>query len=80
MYLKHLPLFLKPIVTTSQRSCKSLKRDVLPQQMAYVRGSYIFNKQTQQPDELLDHYITDIMKQAELCKYGTLKDAGTNPK
>ena len=35
---------------------------------------YIFNKRTQQPGELLDHYITDIMKQAELCKYGTLKD------
>ena len=35
---------------------------------------YIFNKQTQQSGELLDHYITDIMKQTELCKYGTLKD------
>ena len=43
--LKHL-LFLKPIVTTSQRFCKSFKRDVLPPQMSYMRGTYL----TSQPN------------------------------
>ena len=35
---------------------------------------YVFNKQTQEQGESLDHYLTDIMKQADLCKYGVLKD------
>ena len=35
---------------------------------------YIFNKRTQEPGESLDHYITDIIKQAGWCQYGQLKD------
>ena len=34
----------------------------------------MFNKRTQEQGESLDHYLTDIMKQADLCKYGVLKD------
>lgn len=35
---------------------------------------YVFNKRTQEQGESLDHYMTDIMKQADLCQYGVLKD------
>ena len=35
---------------------------------------YIFNKRTQESGESLDHYLTDIIKQAGRCQYGTLKD------
>jgi len=38
-----------------------------------INERYIFNKQTQEPGESLDHYLTDIMEQANLCKYGGLK-------
>ena len=40
--------------------------------MIYER--YVFNKRAQEQEEFLDHYLTDIMKQADLCKYGVLKD------
>ena len=32
------------------------------------------NKRAQEAGKSLDHYITEVMKQAELCKYGNLKD------
>ena len=35
---------------------------------------YVLNKRVQEAGESLDHYITEMMKQAELCKYGNLKD------
>ena len=35
---------------------------------------YLFNKRIQEAGESLDHYITDVMKQADLCKYGNLRD------
>ena len=35
---------------------------------------YVFNPGAQEVGESLDHYITDVMKQAKLCKYGNLKD------
>lgn len=35
---------------------------------------YVFNQKAQEAGELLNHYITDVMKQAKLCKYGNLKD------
>ena len=35
---------------------------------------YVLNKRVQEAGESLDHYITEMIKQAELCKYGNLKD------
>ena len=35
---------------------------------------YIFNKRVQDPGESLDHYVTDLIKQASRCQYGELKD------
>ena len=35
---------------------------------------YILNKRIQEPGETLDHYLTDIIKQASRCQYGELKD------
>ena len=35
---------------------------------------YVLNKRVQEAGESLDHYITEMMKQAELCKYSNLKD------
>ena len=35
---------------------------------------YLFNKRTQEIGESLDHYLTDIIKQADLCKYRNLRD------
>ena len=35
---------------------------------------YVCNKQTQEQGELLNHYLTNIIKQADLCTYGILKD------
>ena len=35
---------------------------------------YIFNKRVQEPGESLDHYLTDIIKQASRCQYGRLQD------
>ena len=34
----------------------------------------MFNRQTQQPGESIDHYITDVIKLAENCQYGCLRD------
>ena len=39
-----------------------------------IYKQYVFNKSTQDVGESLDHYLTEIMKQADLCKYGNLKD------
>ena len=39
-----------------------------------IYEGYILNKRAQEAGESLDHYITEVMKQAELCKYGNLKD------
>ena len=35
---------------------------------------YIFNKRVQEPGESLDHYVTNIIKQASRCRYGELQD------
>jgi len=35
---------------------------------------YIFNQRAQQPGEILDNYLTAIIKQADRCQYGVLKD------
>ena len=35
---------------------------------------YIFNKRVQDAGESIDHFITDIIKLAEHCQYGELKD------
>ena len=35
---------------------------------------YMFNKRVQDAGESIDHYITDIIKLAEHCQYGELKD------
>ena len=35
---------------------------------------YLFNKRVQQPSESVDHYLTDIIKQAGRCQYGRLQD------
>ena len=35
---------------------------------------YMFNKRVQEPGESVDHYITDVIKLAEHCEYGELKD------
>ena len=35
---------------------------------------YLFNKRVQEAGESLDHYITVVMKQADLCTYGNLRD------
>ena len=35
---------------------------------------YMFNKHTQQVGESVDHFITDVLKLAENCLYGELKD------
>ena len=40
--------------------------------MIYKR--YILNQRAQEVGESLNHYITDVMKQVELCQYGNLKD------
>ena len=47
-------------------------RCVLVSNVIYER--YMFNKHSQDSGESLDHYLTEIMKQADLCKYGNLKD------
>ena len=35
---------------------------------------YVFNKRSQDSQESLDHYLAEIMKQTDLCKYRNLKD------
>ena len=40
--------------------------------MIYER--YLFNKRVQEPSESVDHYPTDIIKQAGRCQYGRLQD------
>ena len=40
----------------------------------------MLNKQTKEQGELLNHSLTDIMKQADLCKHGVLKDQLTRDK
>ena len=35
---------------------------------------YMFNKRVQDAGESIDHFITDIIKLAEHCQYGELKD------
>ena len=50
----------------SLKSCRNSKRDV---HVIYKR--YTFNKRTQEPGEFLDHYLTEIIKQAGCCQ---LKD------
>ena len=35
---------------------------------------YLFNKRVQEPGESVDHYLTDIIKQAGRCQYGRLQD------
>ena len=35
---------------------------------------YIYNKGTQEPGESLDHYLTAMIKQADRCQYGGLKE------
>ena len=35
---------------------------------------YMFNKRVQDAGESVDHYITDVIKLAEHCRYGVLKD------
>ena len=35
---------------------------------------YIFNKRVQEPVKSLDHYVTDLIKQASRCQYGELQD------
>ena len=35
---------------------------------------YVFKQRVQEVGESIDHYITHVIKQAELCKYGNLKD------
>ena len=34
----------------------------------------MFNRQTQEPGESIDHYITDVIKLAENCQYDCLRD------
>ena len=35
---------------------------------------YVLNKRAQEACKSLDHYITEVMKHAELCKYDNLED------
>ena len=39
-----------------------------------INKCYMFNRQTQEPGESIDHYITDVIKLAENCQYGCLRD------
>ena len=47
-------------------------RCVLVTNVIYER--YMFNKRAQDAGESIDHFITDIIKLAEHCQYGELKD------
>ena len=40
--------------------------------MIYER--YLFNKRVQEPSKSVNHYLTDIIKQAGRCQYGRLQD------